>query len=90
MKTVQKNKTTNPPAYAYHAMIKPSGAACNIDCTYCFYLHKQGLLQQDKHPRMSDTVLEAHIRQYIEAQNTHEVVFTWQGGEPMLMGLDFF
>jgi uncharacterized protein len=74
----------------YHVMIKPSGSQCNLDCSYCFYLHKQELLQQPAVPRMSDEVLEAHIRQYIEAQGTGPVVFSWQGGEPTLMGLDFF
>lgn len=76
--------------YAFHSMVKPSGSQCNIDCDYCFYLHKQDLLAQSKTPRMSDEVLEQHIRQYIEAQTGPEVVFTWQGGEPTLMGLDFF
>lgn len=75
---------------AYHAMVKPSGAECNIDCEYCFYLHKQDLLTQPKHPRMSMATLEMHIKQYIEAQTAKEIVFTWQGGEPTIMGLDFF
>ncbi|WP_176082973.1 anaerobic sulfatase maturase [Martelella sp. HB161492] len=77
-------------AHRFHAMLKPSGAQCNLDCTYCFYLHKEGLLHQPKAPRMSDAVLEQHVRQYIEAQDGDEVVFSWQGGEPTLMGLDFF
>ena len=76
--------------YRFHTMIKPSGAQCNLDCTYCFYLHKEDLLQQTKAPRMSESLLEAHIRQYIAAQTGDEVIFTWQGGEPTLMGLDFF
>ena len=76
--------------YRFHATVKPSGAQCNLDCTYCFYLHKEDLLQQSKSPRMHDSVLEAHIKQYIAAQTGDEVVFTWQGGEPTLMGLDFF
>ena len=71
-------------------MIKPAGAQCNLDCTYCFYQHKEGLLHQAKTPRMSDEVLEAHISQYIKAQSGPEVIFTWQGGEPTLMGLEFF
>lgn len=71
-------------------MVKPGGAQCNLECSYCFYLHKEGLLQQSKKPRMSDSLLEAHIRQYIEAQTGDEVVFSWQGGEPTLVGLDFF
>lgn len=83
-------KAKDPFAFAYHAMIKPSGSECNIDCEYCFYLHKQALLTQPKHPRMDLTTLETHIKQYIEAQTSEEVVFTWQGGEPTIMGLDFF
>ncbi len=77
-------------SYRFHAMVKPAGAQCNLDCSYCFYLHKEALLAQPKTPRMADAVLEAHIRQYIEAQTGEEVVFSWQGGEPTLMGLDFF
>ena len=76
--------------YRFHTMVKPAGAQCNLDCSYCFYLHKEELLQQPKMPRMSESVLEAHIRQYIEAQTGSEVVFSWQGGEPTLMGLPFF
>ncbi len=76
--------------HRFHAMMKPSGAQCNLDCTYCFYLHKEGLLHQPKAPRMSDEVLEQHVRQYIEAQDGDAVIFSWQGGEPTLMGLAFF
>ena len=71
-------------------MIKPSGAECNIDCDYCFYLHKTDLLEHPAHARMNETSLEQHIRQYIESQTGEQVVFSWQGGEPTLMGLDFF
>jgi uncharacterized protein len=77
-------------AYRFHAMVKPVGSLCNLDCTYCYYLHKEGLLQQPRAPRMSDEMLERHIRQYIEAQTGPEVVFSWQGGEPTLLGLEFF
>ena len=83
-------KLPNNESYQFHSMIKPSGSQCNIDCQYCFYLHKEQLLEQPKMPRMSDDVLEQHIRQYIDAQTGSEVVFSWQGGEPMLMGLDFY
>jgi uncharacterized protein len=83
-------KLSNGDFYRFHTMIKPSGSQCNLDCSYCFYLHKEDLLHQPKTPRMSASLLEAHIRQYIEAQTGDEVVFSWQGGEPTLMGLDFF
>lgn len=76
--------------YRFHTMVKPSGAHCNLDCSYCFYLHKEDLLAQPKMARMGESMLAAHIRQYIAAQTAPEVVFSWQGGEPTLMGLDFF
>jgi len=76
--------------HRFHAMVKPGGSLCNLDCTYCYYLHKEGLLHQPRMPRMSDEILEQHIRQYIEAQTGREVVFSWQGGEPTLLGLEFF
>ena len=81
-----------PPGrhYRFHAMLKPSGAECNINCDYCFYLHKTDLLQHQPHARMDEATLAQHIRQYIEAQTGEQVVFSWQGGEPTLMGLDFF
>lgn len=74
----------------YHAMVKPIGAICNLDCTYCYYLHKKDLLGSSSQFRMSDEILETHIRQYIEGQDGPEVVFSWQGGEPTLLGIDFF
>lgn len=88
--TLAKSDLLKGETYRFHAMVKPSGAECNIDCTYCFYLHKSGLLHHPAHSRMGDDVLENHIRQYIEAQTGDEVIFSWQGGEPTLMGLPFF
>jgi serine-type anaerobic sulfatase-maturating enzyme len=75
---------------AYHAMVKPIGPICNLDCTYCYYLHKQDLLGSNNKFRISNEILETHIRQYIEGQDRSEVVFSWQGGEPTLLGLEFF
>jgi serine-type anaerobic sulfatase-maturating enzyme len=75
---------------AYHAMIKTVGAICNLDCTYCYYLHKGDLLGSISKFQIPDQILEAHIRQYIEGQDRDEVVFSWQGGEPTLLGLEFF
>lgn len=76
--------------YTFHTMIKPHGAACNLNCKYCFYLHKSDLLEQENNPVMSDEVLEQHIRQYIGAQTGDRVVFSWQGGESTLLGINFF
>lgn len=77
-------------AYRFHTMLKPAGALCNLDCPYCFYLHKTDLLGHTPNARMGDELLELHIRQYIEANTGDEVVFSWQGGEPTVMGLPFF
>ena len=76
--------------YRFHTMAKPSGAECNIDCDYCFYLHKTDLLEQPPHARMDAATLEQFVRQYIESQTGEQVVFSWQGGEPTLMGLPFY
>ena len=76
-----------PPRF--HLLSKPSGSTCNIDCKYCFFLSKEALYPDDKH-RMSDATLEAYIRQLLESHRTPEVTVAWQGGEPTLMGVDFF
>ncbi len=74
-----------------HVMAKPTGSVCNLDCTYCFYLEKNALYPERKQEwRMSDVTLEAYIKQTIAAQGNNHVQFTWQGGEPTMMGLDFF
>lgn len=74
----------------FHAMVKPIGALCNLGCTSCYYLHESEFLQQPKMLRMADDILEEHIRKYIESQTGEQVVFSWQGGEPTLLGIDFF
>lgn len=74
-----------------HVMAKPSGAVCNIDCTYCFYLEKAALYpERNRNWRMTDETLEQFIRQHIAAQRGEQINFAWQGGEPTLMGLPFF
>jgi len=77
-------------ARRFHVMVKPAGSACNLDCTYCFYLSKQTLPGGPGGGHMSDEVLERLVRDYIASVTGDEVVFSWQGGEPTLLGLDFF
>lgn len=74
----------------FHVMAKPVGSACNLDCTYCYYLSKAHLPGGPASGRMDDETLERFIRQYIESCTTREVVFSWQGGEPALAALDFY
>lgn len=74
---------------SFHVMAKPAGADCNLHCDYCFFL-KKAELYPDSRLRMSDEVMETYIRQTIESHKTPAVTIAWQGGEPTLMGLDFF
>ncbi len=74
---------------AYHVLAKPSGAICNLDCAYCFFLSKEELYPGSRF-RMSDELLETYIRQMIESHRAPEVTIAWQGGEPTLMGLEFY
>ena len=75
---------------AFHVMTKPIGPLCNLDCKYCFYLEKEKLFPANENFKMTDDVLENYIRQYIEHQDVPEISFAWQGGEPTLLGVDFF
>ena len=84
---MQSRVSDGPPAF--HLLAKPTGAVCNLDCAYCFFLSKE-LLYPGSRFRMADELLETYIRQLIEAHSTPEVTIAWQGGEPTLMGLDFF
>jgi uncharacterized protein len=76
-----------PPAY--HVLAKPTGPICNLDCEYCFFLSKEMLYPGDRF-RMADEMLETYIRQLLESHRTQDVNVAWQGGEPTMMGLDFF
>ena len=79
-----------PARFPFHLMTKPVGPACNLDCTYCFYLEKMRLFDARDGHRMKREVLAAYTRAYIEAQPGRDVAFAWQGGEPTLCGIDFF
>lgn len=74
----------------FHVMAKPIGPICNLDCKYCFYLEKESLYPNVAKWAMADDVLDSYIRQYIEAHDSPVVSFAWQGGEPTLLGVDYF
>lgn len=84
------NETDRDTPGAFHVLGKPTGPLCNLGCTYCFYLEKAKLYPSAGPWSMTDEVLESFVRQYIEAQDVPAVNFAWQGGEPTLMGVDFF
>ena len=74
----------------FHIMAKPIGPECNLDCSYCYYTEKAALYPPRTQFRMTDAVLETYIKDYIAASALPEIMFFWQGGEPTLLGLDFF
>ena len=83
------NRTVPP----FQVMTKPGGARCNIACTYCYYLEKERLYPGEKRFRMTNAVLERYVRDMIRAAvegGWPEVQFSWQGGEPTLLGIAFF
>ncbi len=75
---------------AFNLMFKPVGAVCNLACKYCYYLEKQKLYGKSSNFRMPDKLLEEAIKQYIESQTVQNISFVWQGGEPTLLGINFF
>ena len=75
--------------HAFHVMAKPTGSKCNLNCAYCFYLKKEQLYPDDTF-RMSDEAMESYIKQTIQSHSSPRITIAWQGGEPTLMGLDFF
>ena len=77
------------PRTPFHLLAKPTGATCNLDCKYCFFLSKE-MLYPDSRSRMADNLLDTYIRQLLESQPGPEVIIGWQGGEPTLMGIEFF
>ena len=82
-----------PQPIPFNIMTKPMGPRCNIACKYCYYLEKEEMFPDEKKFRMPDHVLETYIRDYIEANletGLKDISFAWQGGEPTMLGLDYF
>ncbi len=77
-----------PPAF--QVMLKPVGPLCNLDCTYCYYLEKKHLYPQSTNYKLDEALLENFIKDYIAAQEVPVVSFVWQGGEPTMLGVDYF
>ena len=74
----------------FQVMVKPIGAVCNLDCGYCYYLKKKELYPKARLFRMPDDLLESYIVQHIEACPKESILFSWHGGEPTILGLDYF
>ncbi len=84
------SRTATPSKEPFVVMAKPVGPICNLECNYCYYLESARLYERPHRFRMSDTLLETYIRQYIAASPGPVVLFVWHGGEPTLAGLNFY
>ena len=78
------------PIRSFHVVMKSVGSRCNLNCGYCYYLDKDDTLPDVGAERMSDELLEEFTRQYIAGQDVDSILFNWHGGEPALLGLDFY
>jgi len=74
----------------YQIFAKPIGSVCNLSCDYCYYLKKQSLYPDENSFRMPEDILEEYILQHIETSPDPVITFSWHGGEPTLLGLDYF
>jgi uncharacterized protein len=81
-------KSGAPAAFA--SMVKPLGSACNLNCSYCYYLDKAPTIYENRQPLMPLNVLEEYTRQYIQANEVPEVTFVWHGGEPLMAGIEYY
>ena len=77
-------------SHEFQIFVKPTGSICNLSCQYCYYLDKERLYPKGETFRMSDEVLESYIPQHIEASPGDVINFSWHGGEPTILGLDYF
>src|SRR4030042_3428104 len=87
----EENREISPSNIEHFVvMAKPVGPACNLECSYCYYLEAARLFPARENYRMSDETLDNSVRQYIAASPGPDVLFVWHGGEPTLAGLDFY
>ena len=77
-------------SHEFQVFAKPGGSVCNLDCHYCYYLKKEHLYPEGELFRMPESLLEEYIIQHIDASSGPVINFSWHGGEPTLLGLDYF
>lgn len=82
--------TIVPFSHPMYIMLKPAGSLCNLRCKYCYYLEKSKLYDDNRNHVITDALLEKFIKEYIEAQTTPQVLFTWHGGETLMRPISFY
>lgn len=89
-KNLKYMATISPFAHQMYIMLKPAGSLCNLRCRYCYYLEKNKLYQEQKNHVITNELLEKFTKDYIEAQTTPQVLFTWHGGETLMRPIAFY
>ena len=89
-KNLKYMATISPFAHPMYIMLKPAGSLCNLRCRYCYYLEKNKLYQEQKNHVITNELLEKFTKDYIEAQTTPQVLFTWHGGETLIRPIAFY
>ena len=89
-KNLKYMATISPFAHPMYIMLKPAGSLCNLRCRYCYYLEKNKLYQEQKNHVISSELLEKFVKDYIAAQTTPQVLFTWHGGETLMRPIAFY
>ena len=84
------DKSISAASRGFQIFVKPAGAACNLACRYCYYLDKGHIVPEDAPPRMTDDLLDDYIAQHIAASPDEIIRFSWHGGEPTILGLDYY
>ncbi len=85
-----ENQTTGPASREFQVMTKPVSTICNLDCHYCYYIKKEDVYPKGASFRMADDLLEEYIVQHIQASPKPMISFAWHGGEPTILGVDYF
>lgn len=85
----KKVKPKLPSHIPFSVVVKPTGAGCNLNCEYCFFLSKE-ILYNTKQQMMTLDTIKSYLRNLLEASPNGQVTIPWQGGEPIMRGIDFF
>jgi uncharacterized protein len=85
-----ERERSRAPARDFQVFVKPAGALCNLACRYCYYREKDDTVPGAHSFRMPEDILEATIVRHIEAADGPVVGFSWHGGEPTMLGVDYF
>lgn len=71
-------------------MLKPASSNCNLRCKYCFYNSLSSQREMPSHGLMSEKTLRVTLKKAFDFAGNDRVMLSFQGGEPLLAGKDFF